>query len=160
MISHRASFTLYFFKIASPLFLALSSSKSLLGSDCLVPNETKHPIGLWLKFHRWIWHRYDFECSYIFISFCMMCGNDFRLSIRPLISSFAPLSNPSHLDSNIAYFLFLIAASIFSLVVLISFKGLLILPTFPGVQKVKPIHKMTRGKEKSSNSLVWGNIRT
>ena len=84
----------------------------------------------------------------------MMCGNDFRLSIRPLISSFAPVSNPSHLDSNIAYFLFLIAASIFSLVVLISFKGLLILPTFPGVQKVKPIHKMTRGKEKGSNSLV------
>ena len=32
----------------------------------------------------------------------MTCYYDSRLSIRPLISSFAPFSNLSHFDSNIA----------------------------------------------------------
>ena len=42
-------------------------------------------------------------------------------SIRPLISSSAPLSNPSHFYSSIAYSLFLIAASVFLLVFLFFF---------------------------------------
>lgn len=59
-------------------------------------------------------------------------------SVRPLISPSAPLSNSSRFDSNIAYFLFLIVASVFPLVALVSFKDPPILPTFPSVQKVKP----------------------
>lgn len=113
-LDRASSSTLYFFKIASQLSLVLCSSKSNLGSDCLIPNKTKH--NTLLDFN---WNSID-EMDIFMISNALLYSFPFvwrvliisSPSVSPLISSSAPLSNPLYFDWNIACFLFLIVASV------------------------------------------------